>query len=128
MFNDAVGTWDSLQNKEIGVTITTRRVGGSLDDGSDDPHRARGGPVKRGKPYIVGEDGAEVFVPYAPGFIIPNNAAPYTDPGSKVAQNFNMSAPSITINSVSGAAIAHQISRQYADVARRARARASLTG
>jgi hypothetical protein len=39
-----------------------------------------------------------------------------------------MSSPEIIINSVDGAAIAQQIQRQTLNVARRARARASLAG
>ncbi|MDF1601582.1 phage tail tape measure protein [Mesorhizobium sp. YIM 152430] len=34
--------------------------------------RARGGPVLRGKSYLVGEEGAEVFTPERNGRIIPN--------------------------------------------------------
>ena len=34
--------------------------------------RAGGGPVTKGKPYIVGENGPEVFVPKANGKIVPN--------------------------------------------------------
>jgi hypothetical protein len=35
--------------------------------------KATGGPVKKGTPYIVGEAGAELFVPGVNGAIIPNN-------------------------------------------------------
>jgi len=34
--------------------------------------RAKGGPVSAGTPYIVGEEGPELFVPNASGTIIPN--------------------------------------------------------
>jgi hypothetical protein len=33
--------------------------------------RAEGGPTKKGKPYLVGEEGAETFVPDEPGTIVP---------------------------------------------------------
>lgn len=36
--------------------------------------RADGGPVEAGVPYTVGERGREIFVPQAPGFIVPNKA------------------------------------------------------
>jgi lambda family phage tail tape measure protein len=36
-------------------------------------HRASGGPVRAGNPYVVGEIGQELFVPDQPGTIIPNN-------------------------------------------------------
>ena len=37
------------------------------------PGRAQGGPVKKGESYMVGEEGAEVFVPDQDGTIIPND-------------------------------------------------------
>ena len=37
------------------------------------PGRASGGPVRSGMPYIVGEQGPELFVPPANGNIVPNN-------------------------------------------------------
>lgn len=36
-------------------------------------HRAAGGPVEAGQPYIVGERGQEVFVPNRDGRIVPND-------------------------------------------------------
>jgi hypothetical protein len=36
--------------------------------------RAMGGPVGRGRPYVVGERGPELFVPRASGRIVPNGA------------------------------------------------------
>lgn len=45
--------------------------GGLLGDSSG---RARGGPVKRGEEYIVGEEGYELFVPDTNGTIIPHDA------------------------------------------------------
>lgn len=35
--------------------------------------RAMGGPVSSGSPYVVGEQGPELFVPHASGTIVPNN-------------------------------------------------------
>lgn len=35
--------------------------------------RATGGPVQKNKPYMVGEQGPEMFVPGATGAIVPNN-------------------------------------------------------
>jgi len=36
------------------------------------PERKKGGPVKKGKGYMVGEKGPEIFVPKKDGIIIPN--------------------------------------------------------
>jgi hypothetical protein len=41
---------------------------------TDLPGRAMGGPVAGGSPYLVGEEGEEVFVPATDGTIIPNHA------------------------------------------------------
>jgi hypothetical protein len=38
------------------------------------PGRAAGGPVSAGMPYVVGEEGPELFVPKQSGTIIPNGA------------------------------------------------------
>jgi len=37
------------------------------------PFMAMGGPVSSGSPYVVGEQGPELFVPHASGTIVPNN-------------------------------------------------------
>ena len=37
------------------------------------PPRANGGNVNAGQPYMVGEKGAELFVPKSSGDIVPNN-------------------------------------------------------
>ena len=34
---------------------------------------AQGGPVQEGQPYVVGEDGPEMFVPNQSGTIVPND-------------------------------------------------------
>ncbi len=36
---------------------------------------AKGGPAQGGKPYIVGEEGPELFVPNTSGTVIPNGTA-----------------------------------------------------
>ena len=47
------------------------------------PYRAYGGQVTRGSPYIVGERGAELFVPNQSGRIIPNAG------GSTIVNNYD---------------------------------------
>jgi len=37
--------------------------------------KASGGPVYGGTPYVVGEEGPELFVPHVSGFIVPNGAS-----------------------------------------------------
>ena len=59
-------------NRESTITVTTvYRTEGSPPSTSVEP-RANGGPVNRNTPYVVGEQGPELFVPSISGTIIPN--------------------------------------------------------
>jgi len=49
-------------------------VGSGVEGGSVVGARAIGGSVQRGRPYMVGERGAELFVPNRNGAIVPNDA------------------------------------------------------
>lgn len=49
------------------------------------PGKASGGPVMKNRPYIVGEEGPELFMPGSGGSIIPNNALG----GGQVTYNIN---------------------------------------
>jgi hypothetical protein len=50
--------------------------------------KAKGGSVSSGKPYLVGEQGMEMFVPKSAGTIVPNGAMG----GGGVVVNFNVEA------------------------------------
>ncbi len=53
----------------------TDKYGRDFDDPNFGmPNRATGGPVSGGKPYIVGEEGPEIFTPGVSGGITPNHA------------------------------------------------------
>lgn len=53
----------------------TKAIGGGLSFlGVSLPGRAVGGPVDQNSPYMVGEQGPELFIPQTSGTIIPNNA------------------------------------------------------
>jgi len=55
--------------------------------------RAMGGPVSSGSPYVVGEQGPELFVPHASGTIVPNNKMSGSGSGSGgVTVNYNIAA------------------------------------
>lgn len=65
----AVGIYDALKIREA-----VKSEGGSpLDDVGNAEQRQNGGRVFSGKPYIVGEQGPELFTPRETGRIIPNN-------------------------------------------------------
>lgn len=53
-------------------------------------YRAKGGPVKAGSPYIVGEQGPELYVPNNSGKIIPNHEL-HQSSGSKIDITLNLS-------------------------------------
>lgn len=72
--------------------------------------RAAGGSVSAGTPYVVGERGAELFVPSSNGTIVPNNAMG----GSTI---------NITVN---GAIDAEGTARTIVDVLNRSNARGTL--
>lgn len=48
-------------------------IGGTIESTKGIGKRAKGGPVTENKPYIVGEEGAEMFVPQVDGNIIDND-------------------------------------------------------
>jgi hypothetical protein len=126
-FDSARTTYQSMSDKTVTVSINYS----ANDPYAELPGRARGGPVKKGKAYKVGENGEEMFVPYTSGYIVPNSA-PYAAQGQRAAGasagTFNVNNPSIIINSVNGAAIAQEIARKNSNVARQARAKATIMG
>jgi phage-related minor tail protein len=71
--------------------------------------RANGGSVSAGTPYVVGERGAELFVPSSNGTIVPNGGS-----GSTI---------NITVN---GAIDAEGTARTIVDVLNRSNARGTL--
>lgn len=58
--------------------------------------RAAGGPVKRDMPYLVGEEGPELFVPNSSGSIVPNDALRSTTAGGMIGGE-------VTVNVVNNA-------------------------
>lgn len=74
--------------------------------------RANGGSVSSGTPYVVGERGAELFVPKSNGMIVPNNA---------------LGGGGTTVNlTVNGAIDAEGTARTIIDVLNRSSARGTL--
>lgn len=72
-------------------------AGGSFDTslGSlaiPDMFRASGGPVRGHRPYIVGENGPELFVPGGSGNIVPNNTLANGGGASTIVQTFVLDA------------------------------------
>ncbi len=75
--------------------------------------RANGGSVSSGTPYVVGERGAELFVPKSNGMIVPNNAL-----GGGCGTTINLT--------VNGAIDAEGTARTIIDVLNRSTARGTL--
>lgn len=60
--------------KMIAKALIFRAISGFLGSvGIPLPGLASGGPAEKGKPYVVGEKGPELFVPKDAGTVIPNN-------------------------------------------------------
>lgn len=66
------------------------------------PGRARGGPVRSGQEYLVGEEGPELFTPRQSGAITPagETAAILQGRAAAAAPTVNVAAPAVTILNV----------------------------
>ena len=67
--------------------------------------RAKGGPVKKGEPYVVGEKGPELIVPSESGNVIPN------DEYSNLASSINQSVGGNRVKTVVQPVIQNQITQ-----------------
>ena len=67
--------------------------------------RAKGGPVKKGEPYVVGEKGPELIVPSESGNVIPN------DEYSNLASSINQSVGRNRVKTVVQPVIQNQITQ-----------------
>lgn len=63
-------------------------IGGAPTGGAAPPGRAVGGPVSAGRPYMVGENGPELFIPSSSGQVQPNGRM---GGGAVVNQTINIS-------------------------------------
>ena len=78
LIGSALGVW--------GGGTAGKEIGDQIHDFRNLTGRAVGGPVSKSTPYIVGENGPEIFVPKAAGDIIPNNRL---SAGAGVGDNFS---------------------------------------
>jgi hypothetical protein len=62
----------AINDRTVNIKLQVDTVTGSTYQ-AESKHRAMGGPVSAGVPYIVGENGLELFVPTQSGTIIPNH-------------------------------------------------------
>ncbi|MGA2669769.1 MAG: hypothetical protein ABSF32_12800 [Ignavibacteria bacterium] len=65
---NSISTASSAVSSLLGFIPGVGAIAGLLSGGG----RASGGPVSPERPYIVGERGAELFMPLTEGFVIPN--------------------------------------------------------
>jgi hypothetical protein len=99
--NAAQAKINSLQGKTVNIvtkytTVGSRSSGSGSGGGrvNEDPHRASGGPVMKGVPYVVGEHRPELFVPNENGTILPKvprsaRGAAFTAGGTTININVN---------------------------------------
>jgi len=113
----AVNVLNQLKRKLIEVAIQNAisglNIGGQVGDFFEDVFKAEGGPVNRGRPYIVGERGPEMFVPNTSGSIVPNNSLGGGG-GASVVNNISVSVDA-SGSAVSGSdATASELGQQIA--------------
>ena len=90
MWNQVMNTWSGVKS----LFGSVPNSGGGTAAGQETQFRASGGPVSSGSPYIVGEEGPEMFVPSTAGTIInARDTARGTGAGGSVTINF----PNLTI-------------------------------
>jgi len=97
---DAALNREKAINRELQKQIAFRLVLMAITGGTGGfiPGLASGGPVTRGQPYVVGEEGPEIFMPKESGTIIPNDklnqgmssGADMMPMGDQVTVNFNI--------------------------------------
>ena len=63
-----------LERMEFVVSVLLRDAGNNNNKKGADGARAKGGPVRGGGSYLVGERGPELFIPDQSGRIVPNAA------------------------------------------------------
>jgi phage-related minor tail protein len=83
----------SIINDLIRIMIQksiTGPIAGAMDGFFSGGGKAIGGSVQSGKPYMVGERGAEMFVPNQSGSIIPSNRLANGGGGTTIVQNINV--------------------------------------
>jgi lambda family phage tail tape measure protein len=82
--NNLIADFARIQAKQLFLGLFNF-AGGSI------PGRAIGGPVSANSPYIVGEQGPELFLPRTSGTIIPNNqlTTASASTGANVTYNIN---------------------------------------
>ena len=83
-----------LQDKTVSVTTYLQTLNlGTSQAVTHDSHRAFGGPVTSGMPYVVGERGPELFVPASSGTIVPNAGAGHPAGGNTIHLTVNVTNP-----------------------------------
>jgi hypothetical protein len=134
-YGDLKGKYDSFRNKTVTVTINSN-AGSGIDREPNLPGDYSGGGGSSGGGGYSGGAGSATYIPPSPygngnnyengGMTIAGGGR--GTPGKQDAAQFNVNNPAIIIRSINGAAIAQQIARDNANVARRARARAAIQG
>lgn len=99
-FNEAIKYVHGLANALTDVIIKVAQLGGfgaAISQVTNNVgHRAGGGPVSANTPYVVGENGPEIFVPGNSGSIVPNN---------KIGGSTNNTTVNINVGLMTGSAI-----------------------
>lgn len=125
VYGDAVDYINSLEldDKSVTYTVAYQITGDNYN--WEDWHKATGGPVSAGNPYLVGEKGPELFVPSAHGSILSNSdsvAQINQLLGMKEGNSENVPSQTQNVNvyaSVDNEIDLHKLARRIADEIRR---------
>lgn len=106
-----------LLERQALITKNAIAIGSAIGSGIGNifnnlPHKAAGGPVTKGQPYVVGENHAEVFVPEENGRIIPS--APSSPSGGMVGGTSTLSAIPVAVPANWSPAMQQQFARDAA--------------
>lgn len=102
---------NEIPNKINSVSQSAGKAAGTaLDPLNLLGHRAAGGSVSANKPYIVGEQGQELFIPNQSGTIIPNNRL-----GGN--STINITVPMMTGSATERRKVAQQLLKDIQDLA-----------
>lgn len=85
LVNSVIADFARIQARNLFSNLLGMAIGGI-------PGRASGGPVSANSPYLVGEQGPELFIPRSGGTIIPNGQTMSAMGGSSANVTYNISA------------------------------------
>lgn len=106
--NSAAATAAQLAALALQRSVTN--LGGAFSEAFGIGHKAAGGPVTAGRPYVVGDGGrSELFVPSADGTIMPDARKALAGAGATVTLNVHGVTDPMAVAEMASARVARQL-------------------